>query len=43
MKFGQLFRKLFKKHMKDSLELHDRHVGAEGENLKKILESKNNT
>ncbi len=27
--------------MKDSIELHDKHVGAEGENLKKILENKN--
>jgi hypothetical protein len=26
--------------MKDSIELHDKHVGAEGENLKKILENK---
>jgi uncharacterized protein YndB with AHSA1/START domain len=42
MKFQRLFRRLFKKHMKDSLELHDKHVGAEGENLKKILERQNN-
>lgn len=42
MKFGRLFLTLFKKHMKDSIELHDRHVGAEGENLKKIMENKEN-
>jgi len=42
MRFGRLFQKLFKKHMKDSMELHDKHVGAEGENLKQILEAKNN-
>jgi uncharacterized protein YndB with AHSA1/START domain len=38
MRWGSFFQKLFKKHMKDSIELHDKHVGAEGENLKKILE-----
>jgi uncharacterized protein YndB with AHSA1/START domain len=42
MRWGRFFQKLFKKHMKDSIELHDKHVGAEGENLKKILEDKNN-
>ena len=39
MRFTKFFQTLFKKHMKDSMELHDRHVGAEGENLKEILES----
>lgn len=42
MRFGKVFQRLFKKHMKDSVALHDKHVGAEGENLKKILEEKNN-
>lgn len=33
--------KLFQQSaLKHSIELHDRHVGAEGENLKKILENK---
>jgi uncharacterized protein YndB with AHSA1/START domain len=40
MRLGGVFQKLLKKHLKDSMELHDRHVGAEGENLKKILEDK---
>jgi uncharacterized protein YndB with AHSA1/START domain len=40
MRFGSVFQKLFKKHMKDNVKLHDKHVGAEGENLKKILEGK---
>jgi len=43
MRFGNFFQTLFKKHMQDSFELHDKHVGAEGENLKKILENKKNT
>jgi uncharacterized protein YndB with AHSA1/START domain len=43
MRFGNFFQTLFKKHMQHSFELHDKHVGAEGENLKKILENKNNT
>jgi len=42
MRWGRFFQKLLKKHMKDSIELHDKHVGAEGENLKKILENKDN-
>ncbi len=36
---GHLYKKLFKKGMKKLFEEHDRHVGEEGENLKKILES----
>lgn len=42
MRFGTFFQKVFKKHMKDSIELHDKHVGAECENLKKILEAQRN-
>jgi uncharacterized protein YndB with AHSA1/START domain len=38
MRFGKFFQRLLKKHMKDNIELHDKHVGAEGEKLKKILE-----
>jgi uncharacterized protein YndB with AHSA1/START domain len=38
MRFGTFFQRLLKKHMKDNIALHDKHVGAEGENLKKILE-----
>jgi len=38
MRFGKFFQSFLKKHMKDNIELHDKHVGAEGENLKKILE-----
>lgn len=41
MRWGRFFQKLLKRHMKDSLELHDKHVGVEAENLKKILEAKN--
>jgi uncharacterized protein YndB with AHSA1/START domain len=41
MRWGNFFQKVLKKHMKDSIELYDKHVGAEGENLKKILEDKN--
>jgi len=35
---GYLFKKLFKKGMKKLITEHNRHVGEEGENLKKILE-----
>ena len=38
MRFGKFFQRLLKNHMKDNIELHDKHVAAEGENLKKILE-----
>ncbi|UCC38592.1 MAG: SRPBCC family protein [Candidatus Aminicenantes bacterium] len=38
---GVFFGKIFKKHWKNSKELHDKHTGEEGENLKKILESEN--
>ena len=39
MGIGRFFQKLLKKHMKEAMEQHDKHVGAEGENLKKILEA----
>lgn len=35
---GYLFKKIFKKHMENLITEHNRHVGEEGENLKKILE-----
>ena len=35
---GHLYKKLFKKGMKNLITEHNRHVGEEGENLKKILE-----
>jgi hypothetical protein len=38
MRLGKFFQRLLRKHMKDNIELHDRHVGAEGTNLKNILE-----
>ena len=36
---GNLYKKIFKKGMKNLITEHNRHVGEEGENLKKILES----
>ena len=36
---GHLYKKLFKKGMTNLITEHNRHVGEEGENLKKILES----
>ncbi|MFC1786805.1 SRPBCC family protein [Halobacteriota archaeon] len=38
MRAGSLLSKIFKKGMKTLIEAHDKHVGEEGENLKKILE-----
>ena len=38
MRAGHLYKKLFKKGMKNIIEAHDKHVAEEGENLKKILE-----
>jgi uncharacterized protein YndB with AHSA1/START domain len=38
MRAGHLFKKLFKKGMKNIITAHDKHVEEEGENLKKILE-----
>ena len=35
---GKFYKKLFKKGMKNLITEHYRHVGEEGENLKKILE-----
>ena len=42
MRFWRLFRVLFKKGMEKLGKVHEKHVGAEGENLKKILEKENN-
>ncbi|MDH4217908.1 MAG: SRPBCC family protein [Candidatus Aminicenantes bacterium] len=42
MRLGRLFQKLFRKEMEKLAKAHDKHVGAEGENLKKILEKQNN-
>ena len=39
---GHLYKKLFKKGMKNIIEAHDKHVAEEGENLKIILESSSN-
>jgi len=38
LRAGHLYKKLFKKGMKNLITEHNRHVGEEGENLKKILE-----
>lgn len=35
---GYLLKKLFKKSMNNLIQEHNRHVGEEGENLKKLLE-----
>jgi uncharacterized protein YndB with AHSA1/START domain len=35
---GHFYKKLFKKGMKKLINEHNRHVGEEGENLKKLLE-----
>ena len=35
---GNLYKKLFKKGMKNLITEHNRHVGEEGENLKKLME-----
>ncbi len=42
MRFWRLFRVLFKKGMEKLRKVHDKHVGAEGGNLKKLLEKENN-
>ena len=39
MRAGHLYKKLFKKGMKNLIEAHDKHISEEGENLKKILEN----
>jgi len=41
LRAGHLYKKFFKKGMKNLITEHDRHVGEEGENLKKILEGNN--
>ena len=38
LRAGHLFKKLFKKVMKNLITEHNRHVGEEGENLKKLME-----
>ena len=38
LRAGHLYKKLFKKGMKNLITEHNRHVSEEGENLKKILE-----
>ena len=40
MRAGHLWNKLFKKGMKNITEAHNKHVGEEAKNLKKILEKK---
>jgi hypothetical protein len=42
MRFGKFLQRLFKKEMKKLVESHDKHVAFEGENLKRILECRNN-
>jgi hypothetical protein len=39
LRAGDLFYKLSRKEMEEKIDLHNRHVKEEGENLKKILES----
>ena len=39
MRAGNFLRKCFKKEMETKIEMHNKHVREEGENLKKILES----
>ena len=38
LRAGYLLKKVFKKGMNKLIEEHNRHVGEEGENLKKLLE-----
>ena len=39
LRAGDLFYKLSRKEMEEKIDMHNRHVKEEGENLKKILES----
>ncbi len=39
LRAGEFYLKFFKKEMNYKLDLHDKHVREEGENLKRILES----
>ena len=41
LRAGYLLKKVFKKGMNKLIEEHNRHVGEEGENLKKLMEEKN--
>lgn len=38
LRAGELMCKLAKKHMKENIAMHNKHVSEEGENLKRILE-----
>jgi hypothetical protein len=40
LRAGYILKKVFRKGMAKLIAEHDRHVGEEGENLKKILENK---
>lgn len=42
MRFGGIYERYSKKNLYKLIESHDRHVGIEGENLKKILENTRN-
>ena len=39
LRAGELFYKLSRKEMEEKIDMHNRHVKEEGENLKRILES----
>ena len=41
MRMGNLLKVIFKKEMDKLIKAHDKHVGEEAENLKRILENKN--
>ncbi len=38
LRFERFYRKLFKKRIETAIEVAEKHMGEEGENLKKILE-----
>jgi len=40
LRAGKLFLRLFRKEMESKLEMHREHVRAEGENLKRLMESR---
>ena len=40
MRAGHLWKKLFKKSMKNVISAHDKHMAEEGENLKRLMEKK---
>jgi hypothetical protein len=39
LRAGRLLPRFFKKRMESKLEMHGEHVRAEGENLKRLMES----